>query len=161
MHWFLWASLFAIVCALIYMSTRKEMYAPPRDQNTEPPYVDPSSNTVPDSQMAIYKDMGGLDTQLQAGNPILNFIQGDPSSNVIYGDFVANESDGGSAKMYSIQDASSNAYTDNGQYLPEITSSTIPFIGDLLPPVPKNMALVSPSSVSVSQALTTSPVVTQ
>jgi hypothetical protein len=45
--------------------------------------------------------MGGLDFQIQAGNPILNFIQGDPSSNVMYGDFVGHQSDGGSAQMYA------------------------------------------------------------
>jgi hypothetical protein len=100
------------------LSTRREGYAPPRDENTLPPYTNDISNTVTtsnnlpyvdstsnvvrvDNQTQIYKDMGGLDFQIQAGNPILNFIQGDPSSNVIYGDFVPHQSDGGSAQMYA------------------------------------------------------------
>jgi hypothetical protein len=48
--------------------------------------------------------MAGMDYQIQAGNPILNFIQGDPSSNVMYGDFVPHQSDGGSAQMYAFHD---------------------------------------------------------
>jgi hypothetical protein len=62
--------------------------------------------------------MAGLDFQLQAGNPILNFIQGDPSSNVMYGDFVPNESDGGSARMYS--------YEDREMIVPETTEKANP-----------------------------------
>jgi hypothetical protein len=102
----------------VILSARREGYAPPRDENTQPPYTNDISNTVTtsnnlpyvdstsnvvriDNQSQIYKDMGGMDFQLQAGNPILNFIQGDPSSNVMYGDFVAHQSDGGSAQMYA------------------------------------------------------------
>jgi hypothetical protein len=108
--------------------------------------------------------------QIQAGNPILNFIQGDPSSNVIYGDFVPNESDGGSARMYAYEDremietsnimpatetnnimpvpenpvltnvqgvdVNGSAFggttlpPESGQYIPTLTSPTIPFLGD-------------------------------
>jgi hypothetical protein len=112
------------------------------------------SNAVQvDSQSQIYKDMGGMDFQIQAGNPILNFIQGDPSSNVMYGDFVPHESDGGSARMYAyglesdmlppVPTASSNfepvvgvdingspIMPDAGQYIPALTSPTVPYLGD-------------------------------
>ena len=124
------------------------------------PYIDSTSNVAhADSQMEIYKDMGGLDVQLQAGNPILNFIQGDPSSNVMYGDFVPNESDGGSARMYAYENDSNVApesnmlppvpsapssvaavvgvdikgspiIPDSGQYIPTLTSPNTPFLGD-------------------------------
>jgi hypothetical protein len=120
-HWSLWVALAILIVIIVILSARREGYAPARDENTEPPYTENIGNTVTtsnnlpyvdstsnvvriDNQTQIYKDMGGLDFQIQAGNPILNFIQGDPSSNVIYGDFVPNESDGGSARMYAYED---------------------------------------------------------
>jgi len=120
-HWSLWVALIVLILIVAFLSARREGYAPPRDENTMPPYTNDISNTVTtsnnlpyvdstsnvvqlDNQTQIYKDMAGMNYQIQAGNPILNFIQGDPSSNVIYGDFVPNESDGGSAKMYVYHD---------------------------------------------------------
>lgn len=120
-HWSLWVALAILIVIIVILSARREGYAPARDENTQPPYTENIGNTVTtsnnlpyvdstsnvvriDNQTQIYKDMGGLDFQIQAGNPILNFIQGDPSSNVIYGDFVPNESDGGSARMYAYED---------------------------------------------------------
>jgi len=196
MHWSLWVALSVLILILVILSARREGYAPPRDENTQPPftedvgntvttsnnlpYVDSTSNVVQvDSQTDVYKDMAGLDFQIQAGNPILNFIQGDPSSNVMYGDFVPHESDGGSARMYAygfesnvstegdmlppVPTATSNVamvggidingspiMPDAGQYIPDLTSPTIPFLGEQ-PGV----------SASESPASTTSPTVTQ
>ena len=175
-HWSLWVALVVLVLILVILSARREGYAPPRDENTQPPftedvgntvmtsnnlpYIDSTSNVVQtDNQTDVYKDMAGLDFQIQAGNPILNFIQGDPSSNVMYGDFVPNESDGGSARMYAfgmesnvstegdmlppVPTMSSNVVPvvgvdingssivpDAGQYIPTLTSPTIPFLGN-------------------------------
>jgi hypothetical protein len=120
-HWSLWVALVVLVLILVILSARREGYAPPRDENTQPPYTNDISNTVTmsnnlpyvdstsnvvrvDRQTDVYKDMAGMDYQIQAGNPILNFIQGDPSSNVMYGDFVPHQSDGGSATMYAFHD---------------------------------------------------------
>jgi hypothetical protein len=117
-HWSLWVALVVLLLIIVILSARREGYAPPRDENTQPPYTNDISNTVTtannlpyvestsnvvqvDSQTQIYKDMAGMDFQIQAGNPILNFIQGDPSSNVMYGDFVPHESSAGSAEMYA------------------------------------------------------------
>ena len=174
----MWVALAVLVLILVLLSARREGYAPPRDENTQPPftedvgntvttsnnlpYVDSTSNVVQiDNQTDVYKDMAGMDFQIQSGNPILNFIQGDPSSNVIYGDFVPHESDGGSARMYAYG-SESNVSTegdmlppvptvtsnlvpvvgvdikgspimmmpDAGQYIPALTSPTIPFLGD-------------------------------
>lgn len=157
MYWLIWVSIALLLFGIYVYTRQQEGYAPPRDENTMPPftentgneyatsnnspYVEPTGNTVTDNQTQIYKDMGGLDFQLQASNPILNFIQGDPSSNVIYGDFVPNESDGGLATMYPIMDTveelppiplAPKSSPDNGQYLPELTSSTIPLLGSTL-----------------------------
>jgi hypothetical protein len=177
-HWSLWVALAVLVLILVLLSARREGYAPPRDENTQPPftedvgntvttsnnlpYVDSTSNVVQiDNQTDVYKDMAGMDFQIQSGNPILNFIQGDPSSNVIYGDFVPHESDGGSARMYAygmesnvstegdmlppVPTMTSNLVPvvgvdikgspimmmpDSGQYIPALTSPTIPFLGD-------------------------------
>ena len=174
----MWVALAVLVLILVLLSARREGYAPPRDENTQPPftedvgntvttsnnlpYVDSTSNVVQiDNQTDVYKDMAGMDFQIQSGNPILNFIQGDPSSNVIYGDFVPHESDGGSARMYAygmesnvstegdmlppVPTMTSNLVPvvgvdikgspimmmpDSGQYIPALTSPTIPFLGD-------------------------------
>jgi len=172
----LWVALVVLVLTVVILSARREGYAPPRDENTQPPftedvgntvttsnnlpYVDSTSNVVRvDSQTDVYKDMAGLDFQIQAGNPILNFIQGDPSSNVMYGDFVPHESDGGSARMYAygfesnvstegdmlppvptavtsniamvggIDIKGSPIMPDSGQYIPTLTSPNTPFLG--------------------------------
>jgi len=175
-HWSLWVALVVLVLLLVILSARREGYAPARDENTQPPYTEDVGNTVTtsnnlpyvestsnvvrvDNQTDIYKDMGGMDYQIQAGNPILNFIQGDPSSNVMYGDFVPHESDGGSARMYAygfesnvstegdmlppVPTVSSNMTAvvgvdingnemvpDSGQYIPTLTSPTTPFLGE-------------------------------
>ena len=174
-HWSLWVALAVLILVLVVLSARREGYAPPRDENTQPPYTENVGNTVTtsnnlpyvdstsnvvrvDTQTDVYKDMAGLDFQIQAGNPILNFIQGDPSSNVMYGDFVPHESDGGSARMYAfgfesnvstegdmlppVPTVTSNVVPvvgvdikgspimpDAGQYIPALTSPTIPFLG--------------------------------
>ena len=186
-HWSIWIALFALCLVIVTLARTTEGYAPPRDQNTQPPftedtsnqymtsnntpYIESTGNTVTQNQTQIYKDMGGLDFQIQAGNPILNFIQGDPSSNVIIGDFVPNESDGGSAQMYPIVHVNMTqlppvpstsslvnqadktlmgpnaisevtghvitppmtngptAISETGQYIPELTSPSIPFLG--------------------------------
>jgi hypothetical protein len=129
-HWCLWVALVVLILAIVVLSARREGYAPPRDENTQPPYTENVGNTVTtsnnlpyvdstsnvvrvDNQTQVYKDMAGMDYQIQAGNPILNFIQGDPSSNVIYGDFVPHESDGGSAKMYAVSDETMIAQGDS------------------------------------------------
>jgi hypothetical protein len=175
-HWSLWVALAVLVLILVLLSARREGYAPPRDENTQPPFTEDVGNTVTmsnnlpyvdstsdvvqiDNQTDVYKDMAGMDFQIQSGNPILNFIQGDPSSNVIYGDFVPHESDGGSARMYAygmesnistegdmlppvptmtsnlvpvvgIDINGSPIMPDSGQYIPALTSPTIPYMGD-------------------------------
>jgi hypothetical protein len=199
MHWLIFVSIALLIFAVYVYTRQSEYYAAPRDENTMPPftesvgnqymtsnnspYVEATGTTVIDNQTEIYKDMGGLDYQIQASNPILNFIKGDPSTGVVYGDFVPNESVGGSASMYPIQDEMiaegdfvsntsnlvavpenptimKNVYgvdvngnifgsgveksvttdqerdfllaPDNGQYIPELTSPTIPFLGKTL-----------------------------
>ena len=172
----MWVALVVLVLLLVILSARREGYAAPRDENTHPPYTEDVGNTVTtsnnlpyvdstnnvvrvDTQTDIYRDMGGMDYQIQAGNPILNFIQGDPSSNVMYGDFVPHESDGGSARMYAygfesnvstegdmlppVPTVSSNMTAvvgvdingnqmvpDSGEYIPTLTSPMTPFLGD-------------------------------
>jgi hypothetical protein len=191
-HWSVWVALAVLILIIVILSARKEGYAPARDENTQPPYtenigntaetsnnspyIEPTSNVVMDNQTQIYKDMGGLDFQIQAGNPILNFIQGDPSSNVIYGDFVPNESDGGSARMYAYDvtetsdlmpvpenpvltnvrgiDVNGNTFggstlpPDSGQYIPTLTSPTTPFLGEQ----PGISASESPASATSPEA---------
>jgi hypothetical protein len=195
-HWSLWVALIVLILTVVILSARREGYAPPRDENTQPPYteqvgnmvttsnnlpyIDSTSNVVKvDNQTDVYKDMAGLDFQIQAGNPILNFIQGDPSSNVMYGDFVPHESDGGSARMYAygfesnvstegdmlppVPTMTSNVAAvvgvdikgspimpDAGQYIPALTSPTIPFLGEQ-----------AGISASESPASATSPATTQ
>lgn len=196
-HWSLWVALIVLILAVVILSARREGYAPPRDENTQPPftedvgntvttsnnlpYVDSTSNVVRvDNQTDVYKDMAGLDFQLQAGNPILNFIQGDPSSNVMYGDFVPHESDGGSARMYAfgfesnvstegdmlppvptavtsnvamvggIDIKGSPIMPDSGQYIPTLSSPTLPFLGNQ-PGISASESPASATSPTVAQ----------
>ena len=140
-HWSLWVALAILVLVIILLSRTREGYAPPRDENTEPPYVEPPvSNVAPDSQTQIYRDMGGMDYQIQAGNPILNFIQGDPSSNVIYGDFVPMESDGGSARMYMFESTSNTNIETSGTTQLTCPRSVVIFNGRQLGPGTHNIA---------------------
>jgi len=156
-HWSLWVALAILIVIIVILSSRKEGYAPARDENTEPPYTENIGNTVTtsnnlpyvdstsnvvriDNQTQIYKDMGGLDFQIQAGNPILNFIQGDPSSNVIYGDFVPNESDGGSARMYAYED---REMIETSNLMPATETNN-------LMPVPENPVLTNVQGVDVN-----------
>jgi hypothetical protein len=195
-HWSLWVALAVLILTVLILSARREGYAPPRDENTNPPYTEDVGNTVTtsnnlpyvdstsnvvqvDNQTQIYKDMGGMDFQIQAGNPIMNFIQGDPSSNVMYGDFVPHESDGGSARMYAyglesevstesdmlppVPTVSSNfepvvgvdingssIIPDSGQYIPALTSPTTPFLGEQ-PGISASESQVSETSPEVAQ----------
>jgi hypothetical protein len=145
-HWSLWVALAVLILTIVILSARREGYAPPRDENTNPPYTEDVGNTVTtsnnlpyidstsdvvqvDNQTDIYKDMGGMDFQIQAGNPILNFIQGDPSSNVMYGDFVPNESDGGSARMYAYGVESESTEENMLPPVPTVTSNLVPVVG--------------------------------
>ena len=192
----MWVALAVLVLTLVILSARREGYAPPRDENTQPPYTEDVGNTVAmsnnlpyvestsnvvqtDNQTDVYKDMGGMDFQIQAGNPIMNFIQGDPSSNVMYGDFVPHESDGGSARMYAYGFESNvstegdtlppvptmasnmNSVTgvdikgspiipDAGQYIPMLTSPTIPFLGEQ-PGISASGSLASATSPAAAQ----------
>lgn len=193
----MWVALIVLILAVVILSARREGYAPPRDENTQPPftedvgntvttsnnlpYVDSTSNVVRvDNQTDVYKDMAGLDFQLQAGNPILNFIQGDPSSNVMYGDFVPHESDGGSARMYAfgfesnvstegdmlppvptavtsnvamvggIDIKGSPIMPDSGQYIPTLSSPTLPFLGNQ-PGISASESPASATSPTVAQ----------
>ena len=196
-HWSLWVALIVLILAVVILSARREGYAPPRDENTQPPYTEDVGNTVTtsnnlpyvdstsnvvrvDNQTDVYKDMAGLDFQLQAGNPILNFIQGDPSSNVMYGDFVPHESDGGSARMYAfgfesnvstegdmlppvptattsnvamvggIDIKGSPIMPDSGQYIPTLTSPDTPFLGNQ-PGISASESPASATSPTVAQ----------
>ena len=192
----MWVALAVLILTVLILSARREGYAPPRDENTNPPYTEDVGNTVTtsnnlpyvdstsnvvqvDNQTQIYKDMGGMDFQIQAGNPIMNFIQGDPSSNVMYGDFVPHESDGGSARMYAyglesevstesdmlppVPTVSSNfepvvgvdingssIIPDSGQYIPALTSPTTPFLGEQ-PGISASESQVSETSPEVAQ----------
>lgn len=65
--------------------------------------------------------------------------------------------DGMSVRYYDMSKEKTNESLppDKGQYLPALTSPTIPFLGDVLPPVPKNPVL-STDMKEPEQALTPS-----
>jgi hypothetical protein len=156
-HWFVWVALLLLVTLAVRLGRTCEMYASPRDENTMPPFVentgnvaekDPNrpyidnvtSNVQVDSQSQIYKDMAGLDFQVQAGNPILNFIQGDPLDKTDYGDFSPFESTSGNANMYYIVDAEQEVTPI------ECPTSQVRINGKMY--IPGNYSLVLPENVS-------------
>jgi hypothetical protein len=108
MKWTLWLGVAILVLTVVVLLTKKKKscYAPPRDENTIPPYIEPSSNAVAqDSQTEVFKDASGWLNMRE--NPMSAFIQEDAFSNVSgisgFGSFVGLESSAGIAPMTVIQ----------------------------------------------------------
>jgi hypothetical protein len=124
--------LIVLFAALVFRRTSG--YAPPRDENTIPPFIEPSKNYPPaDNQSNVFIDAGGWRNMRE--HPLTPFIQGDAYSNVqSFGDFVGLESSSGGAPMYVIAadeqyEYSGSSLKEKNEYIPSITSPAIPFIG--------------------------------
>lgn len=94
--------LVLVVLALV-LFVRVSHYAPPRDENTILPFVEPSPNyPAPDNQSNVFIDAGGWANRLE--HPLAPFLQANILSNVqSYGSFVGLESSSGDAPMYVIE----------------------------------------------------------
>ena len=119
--------LLVLFAALVFRRTSG--YAPPRDENTIPPFIEPSKNYPPaDNQSNVFIDAGGWTNMRE--HPLAPFLQG--NSNVqSFGDFVGLESSSGGAPMYVIaaDEFSGTSVKVESEYIPSITSQSIPFIG--------------------------------
>lgn len=137
MHWGLWVSL-AVLVLIILWQVRTSGYAPPRDENTLPPYTEAVSNAVvTDSQTDVFMDAGGFLNQRE--HPMTQFLQSNALAGTDYGNFVGLESSSGNAPMYVIPEGGELETTpeNSGEYIPNITSREIPLLGDTLPPIPE------------------------
>ena len=131
--------LILVVLALV-LFVRVSRYAPPRDENTVLPFVEPSANyPAPDNQSNVFIDAGGWANMRE--HPMAPFLQSNIFSNVqTYGDFVGLESSSGDAPMYVIAADEQYEYERNSQatvttdieYIPNITSRSIPPLGSTL-----------------------------
>lgn len=93
--------LVLVVLALV-LFVRVSHYAPPRDENTVPPFVEPSPNyPAPDSQSNVFMDADGWVNQHE--HPMTPFIQSDARREGDFGSFVGLESSSGGAPMYVIE----------------------------------------------------------
>ena len=125
--------LFVVLVLVLIMKTRRSGYAPPRDENTVLPFIEPSLKyPAADNQSNVFIDAGGWANMRE--HPMAPFLQSKITSNVqTYGDFVGLESSSGDAPMYVIATDEQYVYEKvsltDAEYIPNITSREIPFIG--------------------------------
>jgi len=123
--------LLVIIVIIILLKRKTSGYAPPRDENTVLPFVEPSAKyPVADNQSNVFIDAGGWSNIRE--HPMAPFLQAKILSNVgTYGDFVGLESSSGDAPMYVIAADEQYVYERSStfkdvEYIPNITSSAIP-----------------------------------
>lgn len=127
-----WLILLLVIIVIIILLKRKTSgYAPPRDENTVLPFVEPSAKyPAADNQSNVFIDAGGWSNIRE--HPMAPFLQAKILSNVgTYGDFVGLESSSGDAPMYVIAADEQYVYERSSafkdvEYIPNITSPAIP-----------------------------------
>jgi len=143
-----------LLILVIIFRSKISTYAPPRDVNTVLPFVEPSNNyPVADNQSNVFIDAGGWINQRE--HPLAPFLQSNLYTKGDFGDFVGLESSSGDAPMYVIAADEQYMYNEpsqrmigtyieqtgdtllysripTGEYIPNITSRTIPLLGDTL-----------------------------
>jgi len=139
MKWTLWLGLAVLVLTVLILMIRpkKSCYAPPRDENTEMPYVEKVNDTQ-ESQTEVFKDAAGWLNMRE--HPMSGFIQEDAFANVMsvtgFGDFVGLESSAGIAPMTVIPTDEQYEYlkssTTATEYGQSITSQQTPPIGGVV-----------------------------
>lgn len=93
-----WFGIVLLVLVMIYSGFSASCYAPPRDENTVPPYVeDLNSNVAQDSQTEVFKDASGWLNQRE--HPLTDFFQANAFSGSDMGNFSSLESSAGRAEM--------------------------------------------------------------
>ena len=136
MKWTLWLGLVALALTILVLmiKPRKSCYAPPRDENTEMPYVE-KLDDAQDSQTEVFKDAAGWLNMRE--HPMSGFIQEDAFANVAtitgFGEFVGLESSAGVAPMTVIPKDEQYEYlkssTTATEYGQGVTTPGIQFIG--------------------------------
>ena len=139
MKWTLWLGLAVLVLTVLILmiKPKKSCYAPPRDENTEMPYVEKVNDTQ-ESQTEVFKDAAGWLNMRE--HPMSGFIQEDAFANVMsvtgFGEFVGLESSAGIAPMTVIPASEQYEYlkssTTATEYGQSITSQQTPPIGSVV-----------------------------
>ena len=135
MKWTLWLGLAILAFTVIVLLTKKKScYAPPRDENTVLPYIEPTGNVAAESQTEVFKDASGWLNMRE--HPLTDYFQEDAFSNVsnvaAFGSFVGLESSAGIAPMTVIPADEQYQYTGSTITVGEaqgVTSRALPFIG--------------------------------
>lgn len=93
-----WFGIVLLVLVMVYSGFSASCYAPPRDENTIPPYVeDIDSNVAQASQTEVFKDASGWLNQRE--HPLRDFFQANAFSGTNMGTFSSLESSAGNAVM--------------------------------------------------------------
>lgn len=142
MGWTFWIGIIALATVVLFLLSKRSGYAPPRDENTVLPYVEPSGNVAAESQTDVFMDTAGWLNIRE--HPLTDFFQEKAFANVSsFGDFVSLESSAGIAPMTVIPYNEQYTYSSNAiattDYIPSRPSYAIPFIGTgetVEPPTP-------------------------
>lgn len=131
MRTLLYAGLLVLFLTVAYNLSRRasSCYAPPRDQNTVLPYIDPEATTL-DSQVEVFKDAGGLLNARE--HPLSKQFQSNADTVGTMGDFTGIESSAGGAPMTTIPVNEQYEYDPTkraDEYLPASTSQAITPLG--------------------------------
>ena len=123
--------LLVVLVLVLILKTRRSGYAPPRDENTVLPFVEPSKDyPAADNQSNVFMDAGGWANMRE--HPMAPFLQARITSDVgSYGEFVGLESSSGDAPMFVIAADEQYVYERSApfkdvEYIPNITSPAIP-----------------------------------
>lgn len=93
-----WFGIVLLVLVMVYSGFSASCYAPPRDENTVPPYVeDFDSNVAQASQTEVFKDASGWLNQRE--HALKDFFQANAFSGTDMGNFSSLESSAGNAEM--------------------------------------------------------------
>jgi hypothetical protein len=93
-----WFGIVLLVLVMVFSGFSASCYAPPRDENTVPPYVeDFDSNVAQASQTEVFKDASGWLNQRE--HPLTDFFQANAFSGTDMGTFSSLESSAGTAEM--------------------------------------------------------------
>jgi hypothetical protein len=121
--------LFIVVAYNLSRQSSTSCYAPPRDQNTVLPFVDPVAEPL-DSQTEVFKDASGWLNMRE--HPLSDKFQSNAYAGADMGDFAGIESSAGVAPMTVIPTEEQYEYNPStriDEYIPSVTSKAISPLG--------------------------------
>lgn len=121
--------LFIVVAYNLSRQSSTSCYAPPRDQNTVLPFIEPIAQPL-DSQSNVFADASGWLNMRE--HPLSGQFQSNAYAGADMGDFTGIESSAGVAPMTVIPTEEQYEYTPSTnatEYIPSVTSQAISPLG--------------------------------